>query len=180
MKWPAISEEDMKKLYWSGVFDPNQPQSLQDKVFFEIMLFLFRPVGKSLRHLKKTDFAIRFDTQGRKYVYRVNTAEDETEPPNKRRRSTDGEERMYTQYGSCCPVATFEKYLLHLNPICESFFQWPRKVIAPGDAVWYDNESVGENKLRRKMKEISQKAQLSKVYTNHSIVMCKLETKWLL
>ena len=172
VKWSAISEEDMKKLYWSGVFDTSTPCGLQDKVFFDTMLFLY-PSGKTLRHLKKTDFAIVQDDDGRKYVYKTSHGNGEAGPPAKKRKYYVGEERMYATGGPICPVASLEKYLSHLNPVCQSFFQWPRKELAPGDVVWYENESVGDNKLRRKMKDISKKAQLSKTYTNHSIFLCK-------
>ena len=35
---PPIADEDIKKLYESGVFNTDNPATLQNKVFFEIML----------------------------------------------------------------------------------------------------------------------------------------------
>jgi len=35
---PPICEEDLKKLYESTAFGLNDPEKLQNKVFFEVML----------------------------------------------------------------------------------------------------------------------------------------------
>ena len=43
---PPITPEDMQKLYESDVFSLSRPESLQRKVFFEIMLFLCRLAEK--------------------------------------------------------------------------------------------------------------------------------------
>ena len=44
-----------------------------------------------------------------------------------------------------------------------------RSVLADSHLVWYDKMVVGENILGKKMKVISQQAELSTTYTNHSI-----------
>ena len=36
---PAILENELRKLYECGVFSLDDPKTLQNKVFFEIMLF---------------------------------------------------------------------------------------------------------------------------------------------
>jgi len=68
-----------------------------------------------------------------------------------------------------CAVSSFENYLSVLNPVNEYLFQ-RLKSSAKGE-VWYDNVNmvVGENTLGKKMKVISQRAELSTTYTNHSI-----------
>jgi len=60
-----------------------------------------------------------------------------------------------------CPVSSFEKYLSVLTPVNEYLFQRP-KSSAKGE-VWYDNVNmvVGESTLGKKMKVISQRAELS-------------------
>ena len=70
---------------------------------------------------------------------------------------------------SLCPVASFRKYISHLNPENEHLFQRPKTRDVCEDEVWYDNMVLGENTLGKKMKVISQQAQLSAIYTNHSI-----------
>ena len=49
----------------------------------------------------------------------------------------------------------------------EYLFQRP-KSSGEGE-IWYDNMAVGENTLGKKMKVISHQAELSTIYTNHSI-----------
>ena len=39
---PAILENDLRKLYECGVFNLGDPRTLQNKVFFEIMLYFCR------------------------------------------------------------------------------------------------------------------------------------------
>ena len=56
---PPICEEDLKKLYESTAFGLNDPEKLQNKVFFEVMLYFCRRGRQNLRQLKKTDFSFR-------------------------------------------------------------------------------------------------------------------------
>lgn len=65
-----------------------------------------------------------------------------------------------------CLVSSIEKYLSVLNPMNEFLFQRP-KSSGKGE-VWY-NMVVGENTLCKKMKVISQQAELSTMYAKHSI-----------
>ena len=60
-------------------------------------------------------------------------------------------------------------YVSKLNSRCEAFFQYPKKSITADDAVWYDAKPLGVNKLDIMMKSISEAANLSKIYTNHSV-----------
>ena len=72
-----------------------------------------------------------------------------------------------------CPVSNFEKYLQHLNPKCKSLCQKPKdwKQVAKSmdPAVWYCNVPLGSNTLHEYMSRMSHSANLSRVYTNHSI-----------
>lgn len=68
-----------------------------------------------------------------------------------------------------CPVASLEKYLSKLNSNSECFWQRPKRQVKGGGSFWYDNITVGHNTLGNFMKTISTKAELSQVYTNHSI-----------
>ena len=76
---------------------------------------------------------------------------------------------MYATGGVWCPVASFEKYLQHLNPKNEFLFQRPRKKVSSSSVVWYDNMVVGERLLGDMMKRISKEANRSRIYTNPSI-----------
>ena len=162
---PPISDGDMKKLYECGVFSTETPKTLLNKVFFEVVLCFCRRGRQNLRELKKTDFVVKTNDSGVKYVTKIS---DEL---TKNHRVDDKPEEggsMYETGGPYCPVASFEQYLGHLNPKNEFLFQRPKKE-KPQDQVWYDNMVVGERKLGNKMKEISTDANLSEVYTNHSI-----------
>ena len=74
---PPIADEDIKKLYRCGVFNTENPTTLQNKVFFEIMLFFCRRGRQNFRQLKKTDFEINVNSQGTKRCI-VKTTDDLT------------------------------------------------------------------------------------------------------
>ena len=63
-----------------------------------------------------------------------------------------------------CPVSSFKMYLDLLNPDCTTFFQYPNK-----RKDGFTKEVIGKNPLGTMMKEISDVAGLSKIYTNHQI-----------
>ena len=64
-------------------------------------------------------------------------------------------------------------YLSKFNPKCEALFQHPRRDWTEANGavqtVWYENRPLGVNTLGSAMKEISEKAVLSTVYTNHCV-----------
>ena len=162
---PPIADEDIEKLYRCGIFNTENPSTLQNKVFFEIMLFFCRRGRQNLRQLKKTDFEIKVNSQGKRCVVKTNAELTK----NHREHDVQAEEggMMIANDSPFCPVSSFEKYLSVLNPMNEFLFQRP-KSSGKGE-VWYDNMVVGENTLGKKMKVISQQAELSTTYTNHSI-----------
>jgi len=163
---PAINKDDIKKLYESGLFNLTQPETLQNKVFFEIMLFFCRRGRQNLRELKKEDFSICTDSSGVRFVCKVK------EELTKNRRENDEAQESQTMFetgGPFCPVLSFEKYLSRLNPKNEYLFQRPKKAVDERDEVWCDNMVVGQRTLGDKMKKLSIEAKLSCVYTNHSI-----------
>ena len=130
------------------------------------MLFFCRRGRQNLRQLKKTDFEIKVNSQGKRCV--VKTTDELTK--NHRAHDVQAEEggMMIANDGPFCPVSSFEKYLSVLNPMNEYLFQRPKKSAGEGE-IWYDNMVVGENTLGKKMKVISHQAELSTIYTNHSI-----------
>ena len=68
---PAINKHDIKKLYESGLFSLTQPETLQNKVFFQIMLFFCRRGRQNLRELKMEDFSISTNSSGVRFVCKV-------------------------------------------------------------------------------------------------------------
>ena len=63
-----ISKDDMDLLYSSGVFSLSTPYSLQNKVFFELMLFLCRRARENLRQMEIDDFEVKTFPDGKKYI----------------------------------------------------------------------------------------------------------------
>ena len=83
--------------------------------------------------------------------------------------STEKYARMYETDSPNDGYKAVKLYLSKFNPKSSVFFQYPSRNWAPSDPVWYDNKPLGINKLDSMMKEISQAAQLSRIYTNHSV-----------
>ena len=70
-----------------------------------------------------------------------------------------------------CPVASFRKYLEHLEPKNPYLWQTPLKSgHKKGEPnIWYGMQHMGKNTLSGFMKKVSEKCKLSMDYTNHSI-----------
>ena len=70
-----------------------------------------------------------------------------------------------------CPVASFRKYLQHLEPKNGYLWQTPlkngRKKGNP--EIWYGKQHMGKNTLSGSMKDVNKECGLSMLYTNHSI-----------
>jgi len=60
------------------------------------------------------------------------------------------------------------KYKQHLNSKCIRLFQRPST--KPNSITWYDNIPLGQNTIGNFMTQISEKAGLSRRYTNHSLI----------
>ena len=76
---------------------------------------------------------------------------------------------MYEQPSQLCPVKLFELYLSKLHPKVECLWQRPKDTAAVTDNSWYCKALLRKNSLGNFMKNISRTANLSKLYTNHSI-----------
>ena len=95
----------------SGLFNLSSPETLQNKVFFEVMLYFCRRSRQNLR-VKKQIFQSEIDPSCTKYVSKVN---DEL---TKNRRETDEAQETQVTFATAspfCPVLSFEKYISHLN-----------------------------------------------------------------
>ena len=117
-------------------------RTLQNKVFFEIMLYFCRSGRQNLRELKIKDFAFTKDDKRARYVTKSGD-----ELTKNRREDDDGFEggMVFKKPGPQCPVASLELYIKHLNPKNEFLFQRPKKASKIGiDSVCFDNMVVGE------------------------------------
>ena len=69
-----------------------------------------------------------------------------------------------------CPVNSYMKYIIHLSPLMDSLWQYPKTKEECTDAdIWYRNKKIGPNPLSEFMSKMSHAADLTKVYTNHCI-----------
>ena len=163
----ALTNADVERLYSSGTLSDKNPQTLLYKVYFELSLHCARRGCEGLRDLRRESFILCRDENGHQYVT-LAYHELEKNHQGVNRKESDRDPRMYEQLNDPnCPVASFKKYVAKLNPGCDAFFQRP-KTTANSD-IWYVNCPIGKNKLSTMMKEISGKAQLSRVYTNHCL-----------
>ncbi len=165
-----VSSADLNKLQISGLFSIETPQSLQNKVLFDIMTHFGRRGREGLRSLKPSSFKVATDGDGHRYVAMSYNESDKTH------HGIDSKEkpkapRMYETKSqvSNCPVKALEKYLSKLNPENECLFQKPLVKYHKDGPVWYSKVPVGVNQLYNFMPRLSAEAGLSRRYTNHCI-----------
>ncbi|GAB1609177.1 uncharacterized protein LOC115223832 isoform X1 [Argonauta hians] len=170
-----ISQTDMATLYsHSQVFNPNTPEGLLNKVWFEITFYFFRRGQENQRYLTPHHFGFGTDEYGRKYVYKRKSLSQYTNGCNIESNSSplspdsSRSARMYATGNSVCPVATFERYLRKRNPHELALFQHPRTTSFQ-DSIWYNASPLGKEALSTMMKRIALTAKLSRLYTNHCI-----------
>lgn len=160
-----ITPEDYTKLYQSGILNNDDPTSLLYKVWFELQWHFGRPGGrKSWSSIPADSFVFDSDEKG-EFVYMRSILYSEGLSFSS---GTFG--RMYSQPGPLCPVRSLQLYLEKRNPLCDAFLQVPEKAFTKDSCSWYKAESLKEYKLSCLMKTISTKAQLSKIYTNLSVL----------
>lgn len=140
-----ISKEDMEKLYSHRyAFNITTPVGLQNKVFFEIMLYLCRRGRENLHSQTKNTFAVKTDSTGREYVFQIVSEMDKNHRVDSVPNDTTGEGRMYALPGNIlCPVASFQLYLSKLHPNCEALWQRPLNSFDETCAIWYYKSLLG-------------------------------------
>ncbi|CAG2219544.1 unnamed protein product [Mytilus edulis] len=125
---------------------------------------------KNLRSMTKNTFAIKTDSSGREYVHQQIDEYDKNHRDEATPDDTVGEARMYAREGDpLCPVLSFKLYLEKLHPALNDFWQRTKDSFDITDTTWYCKAPMGKNSLAVMMPEISEKAKLSRRYTNHSI-----------
>ena len=160
----AISEQDMAKIQHS--LDLSTPQGLQDKVFFDIMLYFCNRGRENLRDMTVDSFE-EHDEGGRRFItlrdnLTKNNREDDAE-------KSQGGIMVEIPGNPRCPVKAFLEYKMKLNPACKWFWQRPKSLESDESEPWYCNAPLGKNTLGNKVKDISKRANCSRVYTNHCL-----------
>ena len=158
---------DLVKLYQSQYMDPtNGPRPLQNKVMFDIRFFFACRGSENFKDMKQNMFKIIFDQK----IDLIYIKKDKDELTKNHKECTN---EIITGYmpelkgHKLCPVDSFREYFSHLNPNNEALWQTPIK--KPKTSVWYADSPVGKHTLADFMKNLSTKAALSKIYTNHDI-----------
>ena len=144
------------------------PQSLQDKVQFDIRFYFVRRANENIDKFTKKTFILELDANtGIRYIKKnideqTKNHQLDTEMINASMPELPNSDR--------CPVNNFLTYLSKLHPRCEYLWQQPKKIEdALHSEIWYKPAKIGPNPLSGYMSRISHDADLSKVYTNHSI-----------
>ena len=88
----SISEDDMTKLYESGVFDVEQPLGLLRKVFFELLLHLCRRGQENLRELTADDFKLIKNKDGTESVIKISDEVDKNHTEDAHEQEDGGDE----------------------------------------------------------------------------------------
>ncbi|VDI49286.1 Hypothetical predicted protein [Mytilus galloprovincialis] len=162
-----VAEDDIQRLYSSGVFNIDTPVTLQNKVFWDLMLNFGRRGQDGLSSLTKSSFGKFKDDKGQSYYKMIYNEADKTHHGVDSHKNRH-EVRMYEKSeDKNCPVASLDFYLSKLSPKCDALFQQP--LLYPKPNCWYSNPAMGKNKLSQMMPRISKEAGLSYRYTNHCI-----------
>ncbi|XP_066925857.1 uncharacterized protein [Clytia hemisphaerica] len=136
---PAIVKEDLQKLYNGGTFSKDKPATLQNRVFFDVMLHLCRRGRENLRELKTPSFMVKKLPDGVEYVTQV------TDELTKNHRENDEAEdggMMLATGTENCPVEAFKLYKSNLNDKLDVFFQKPKRSNPIGDGPCYTNHCI--------------------------------------
>ncbi|XP_069140976.1 uncharacterized protein KIAA1958-like [Argopecten irradians] len=93
-----IDSKDMEKMYQSDIFSTNTAEGLQKRTLFEYLYYFCNRGRENLRDIKKSDFQISIDAEGRRYVT-VNSRQTKNHRGDDLR-DKDKEGRMYDQPGN--------------------------------------------------------------------------------
>lgn len=159
-----ISGLDMVALYKSGTLSDKTPVTLSQKVWFDVTYHLckgklpcsfWRTLSKHCLHLESDVSGVYFSFPP------CLTPEGET--PGKMYATPDNPEK--------CPVRTTSLYLSKLNKHCGALFQFPNHRWKPGRKDWYSPVTIGQENLDNMMETISFQADLSRIYSNASVIL---------
>ncbi|CAH3172905.1 unnamed protein product [Porites evermanni] len=131
------------------------------------------PFLSGQRDLRRDSFKFTKDANGREYAVMTYEEATKNHPGGETSKpSAEREARLYSTGADDDAFASLKflkLYVSKLNPSCPAFFQKPKARFTTEDIVWYENSPLGVNKLGDMMKIISKGANLSQVYTNHSV-----------
>ena len=180
-KAEPLTESDEKQLWEKGQFSLDEPEGLQNYVWYALTLgFGFRGSQEALQ-LKWGDVTIKTDNQSKlKFL-------EFSERLTKTRDGANNENRAFRpkifQIQPCsdnntqkCPVQAFENFANHrpasMLQLDSPFFLSVNH--NPKQNIWYKAQPMGINMISTMMKRMCKSAGLNGKYTNHSVrkTMC--------
>ena len=167
----AIEKDDVEKLfqtYFLPGIKSGDTEVLLHKTLFDILYYTGRRGKEGLRHLTKSSFKIKTASDGVEYIqmtFNEKTKKNQGDATSAAVNALHNDRNIISaQDTELCPVKSFKQYKALLNPETEAFFQYPSD-----DKRKFTAKVVGKNPLGNMMTEISKKAKLSRVYTNHAV-----------
>ena len=164
----AITPEDMKKLFDSGVMSTGSPEGLQNLVWFSLQFYLCRRGCEGVQDLKKDSFEFLVDSAGKEYV-QLAFNEASKNHPGGFAETNDPIRKMYATGEPMCPVQALRLYLSKLHQNQQALYQQIDPKSRYDDACWYLQAQTGQKKLQGMMAKLSVEAELSRRYTNHCL-----------
>ena len=179
-QFDSIEESDLEKM--RNYFDRSSPRKLQEEAYFCIEYYFGTRGREWLRYLRKGSVKIRTDSNGKEYVEILNIHNiQKNVQPNiqKSKRENLKQARMYSLLNKDeCPVECLKLLLGKLPQESEHlFYKSTHDYRTTG--VWYNvKQPLGVNTISKFMKNISQNAELSRIYTAHCIRPTVVTTMW--
>ena len=160
---------DLRKLYTHLCMDPDgTPETLQNKVQWDIRFYFARRAYENIDKFNKGTFQLkRHADSGLQYI--IKTYDEQNK--NHQMDQSDIQTACMVEVpdSKYCPVKSFLKYKSHLSPLITDLWPYPKEKNWQMSEVWYANKKTGANPLASFMSRILELADLSRVYTNHSI-----------
>ena len=162
--YPEIESSDMIRL--NEYFDRSDPTRLQDEVFFSICYFFGFRGREWLRDLTKDSVVLRKSPDGGDYIDLLKETAEKNVRAEKHHSVKQAIMTATPDNPSKCPVEALKIYLSKLPTQC----LWPKPRKNWSDEHFFsDKQVLGKNTLMGMMKDISKRARLSCIYSNHSI-----------
>ena len=150
-RYPAVTSDDLVKLYSSVLWNQTTPVGLANKVQFNIRLFFCRRGAENMHGMSKSTFKVT-QINGRDAV--VLSISEASKNHRDVKDAAYGGVMPSFPSSDLCPVKSFTKYLNFLHAGCTSLWQRPKDSFADDDQTWYYKSPIGFNKLSSFMPDL--------------------------
>ena len=161
---------DFSKLISTGTIGLDNPKSLQNLVWLNLLLQFGKRGQEGQRYMKKDTLIEGIDDQGLQYLSYKATQKEKRYSGRTIESSHRPEARVYEQPGmKLCPAPAYKLYKSYLSPSLDDLWQKPNVRFFNRTGVWYAAQPLGVNSLAKMMKEMSKSANLPVLHTNHCV-----------